>query len=76
MYDFNEFDIKELKERNLLEDDGHPSIEAFRQVFLSPSGDFDQLAINIEKHGRDCPVCGKRYKKASIEVLEVRDKKL
>ena len=66
MYELNEFDIKELKARNYLEDDGHPSTEAYRQVFLSLSADLDQLAINIEKHGRDCPICGKATSKETL----------
>ena len=74
MYELSDFDIKELKARNYLEDDGHPSTEAYRQVFSSPSADLDQLAINIEKHGRDCPICGKRYKEASFEIAELRKK--
>ena len=72
MYELSDFDIKELKTRNLLDEDGHPSTEAFRQVFLSPSADFDKLAIDIEKHGRDCSICGERYKEASSDVLKLR----
>jgi len=74
MYKLTDDDIKKLKSRNLLDDFGHPSVEAFRQVFSSPSADLDQLAINIEKHGRDCPICGKRYEEASLEFRGIREK--
>ena len=70
MYELNDFDINELKARTLLDADGHPSKDAFKQVFSSPSADFDRLAIAIEKHGRDCPICGERYKTASKDILE------
>jgi len=76
MYELSDFDIRELKIRNYLDDDGHPSTEAFRQVFSSPSADLDQLAINIEKHGRDCLICGNRYKEASSETVELIKKQL
>jgi hypothetical protein len=72
MYELNDFDIKELKAKKLLASDGHPSTEAFRQVFSSPSADLDKLAIDIETHGRDCPVCGKRYKEASYEIVKLQ----
>ena len=70
MYDLSDSYIEELKGKNYLAEDGHPSIEAYRQVFSSPSADIDNLAIAVEKHGRDCPICGERYKKASSEILE------
>jgi hypothetical protein len=75
MYELSDFDIKELKAKNLLEEDGHPLTEAYRIVFSSLS-DFDKLLIDIEKHGRDCPICGKRYKDASSEIVELRKKQL
>ena len=68
MHELTDFEIKELKARNYLEEDGHPSAEAYRQVFSSPSADLDNLAISIEKHGRNCHICGQRYKEASIEI--------
>lgn len=74
MSDLSDFDISELRAKNYLEDDGHPSTEAYRQVF-STSLEKDLLASRIEEHGRDCPICGKRYKEASIELVELRKKK-
>lgn len=69
MFDISDSQIEELAAKNYLDDDCHPSLEAYKQVFLSPSADFSPLAIAVEKHGRDCPVCGERYRKAAEELF-------
>ncbi|ATS01190.1 hypothetical protein [Porphyromonas gingivalis] len=74
MYKLTESQINELKLKNLLDKDNHPSVEAYKQVFLSLSADLDPLAISIEKHGRDCPICSERYKTASSEIIKSKDR--
>ena len=61
--------LKQLEEKNYLDNDGHPSVKAYINVFTSPSADFSPLAIAVEEHGRDCPICGDRYRKVSGELL-------
>jgi len=68
MYKLNNSQLEELREKKYLDDDGHPSLKAYKQVFSSFSADFDPLAISVEKHGRDCPICGERYYKALKEL--------
>ena len=74
MYKLSESDIEKLKVRGLLDNDNHPSMEAYRQVFSSLSVESDQLPMNIEKHGRDCLICGERYKDASAENIKNKEK--
>lgn len=62
-------EIKQLEEKEYLDSDGHPSVKAYKSVFTSPSSDFSSLAIAVEEHGRDCPICGDRYKKAIEELF-------
>jgi len=64
--------IEELKEKALLADDGCPAVDAYAGVFSCLSADFDPFCIDIEKHGRDCPICSKRYEEASQNVLRSR----
>lgn len=73
MYALNEFDIKALKEKNYLAEDGHPSTEAFTDAILTLS-DFDELAKNVLEHGHDCPICGERYRSANFEIQEMKKK--
>ena len=73
MHELTELDIKELKAKNFLAEDGHPSTEAFKHAILTLS-DFDTLVKNVLEHGRDCSICGDRYKKANSEILELRSK--
>lgn len=69
MRQLTELELKQLKEKNYLDSDGHPSVKAYKYVFTSPSADFSPLAIAVEEHGRDCPICGDRYKKAIDELF-------
>jgi len=61
--------IEELKKKDLLADDGCPTLDAYVGVFSCLSADFDAFCIDIEKHGQNCPICSKRYKEASQKVL-------
>lgn len=67
-----EFELFQLREKNYLDVDNHPSIIAYKNVLTSPSADFSPLAIAVEEHGRDCPICGDRYKKALDELFNER----
>jgi len=69
MHQLSESEISQLAEKKFLDRDGHPSFEAYQQVFLSASADFSNLAISLELHGRDCPICYERYHSASNAVM-------
>jgi hypothetical protein len=73
MHNLTSEEKAELNAKKYLDSDGHPSLEAYKQVFTSPSADFSPLAISVEKHGRDCPVCGDRYN-AALDQLYGKQK--
>lgn len=68
MRSLKDYELEQLSKKNFLELDGHPSVEAYLNMFTSPSADFCPLAIALEEHGRDCPTCRSRYKEA-LDIL-------
>lgn len=72
MYELSDLDIRELKEKNYLAEDGHPSVEAFLQAMVSPSLYVVDEPANLLEHGCDCPICGGRYKEAISEKMKLR----